>query len=81
MKQGLLWFDPDPEHTFREKVARAAARHLQKYGRMADTCCVHPSALGGDGTQKVGLVRVVPKHNVLRKHFWVGREESDAEKS
>jgi hypothetical protein len=72
MKVGLLWYDDDPARDMAEKVARAAAQHLAKYGVAADTCLVHPSALKGTGVREVEGVRVSPKHNVLPHHLWIG---------
>jgi hypothetical protein len=82
MKEGLLWYDDNPERDLAEKIGRAARRYRQKFGYSPDVCYVHPSALSGwstsDGNgkvQKMGGVCVSSKPSVLRHHFWVGREE------
>lgn len=73
MKAGLLWFD-DSDRVLAEKVVQAARRHREKYGDHANMCYVHPAALGGEGPQTVGRIRVAALPNVLRHHFWIGQE-------
>ncbi|MDY6877345.1 MAG: hypothetical protein SWK90_14235 [Chloroflexota bacterium] len=41
MKVGLLWFDDDGERGLEEKVARAARRYGEKFGRRANVCYVN----------------------------------------
>lgn len=73
MKVGLLWFDDNPDRDLAEKVRRAAQRYRQKFGKPANVCYVHPSALGDNSrVEKVGRVRVASKRSVLQHHFWVG---------
>lgn len=74
MKEGLLWYDDDPERALAEKIARAAQHYRQKFGAAPDTCYVHPSALSGK-TQQVGKLRIAALPSVLRYHFWLGREK------
>ena len=75
MKEGLLWFDADPKRDLAEKVARAADRYQFKFGRRPNLCQVNaaqwPQPVQCDG------VRVVPAHNVLRHHFWIGVEREE----
>lgn len=78
MKVGLLWYDDNPKRDLAEKVGRAAQRYKRKFGAAPDICCVHPSAFGDNGSDKVqmvGDVRVVSRPSVLRHHFWLGQEE------
>lgn len=76
MREGLLWYDDDPERDLAEKIGRAARRYRKKFGAPPDACYVHPSALKGNGKmQQVGHVRVTPLPSILRSHFWLGREE------
>jgi hypothetical protein len=74
MKKGLLWFDNDPVRSLEDKVERAVRRYREKYGRSANTCYVHLSALAE--ARDVGTVRVSPQKYVLRHHFFVGEEEA-----
>lgn len=45
MQSGLLWYDDDPQRTLEAKIGRAAERYREKYGRLPDTCYVHPQAV------------------------------------
>lgn len=75
MQEGLLWFDADPKRDLTDKVARAAERYRFKFGRRPNLCYVHPSVLER-GSVELNGVRLVPAHNVLKHHFWIGIEES-----
>ena len=73
MNTGLLWYDDDPATDLARKVARAAARHRQKYGCVPNTCYVNPAALDGNGKAiHVGPVTVTSRPSVLPHHFWIG---------
>jgi len=74
MQEGLLWFDSDPKRDLAEKVARAAARYQFKFGRRPNLCYVHTSMLDL-GSVELNGVRLMPAHNVLKHHFWIGIEE------
>jgi hypothetical protein len=45
MREGWLWFDNDQSRTVEEKVRRAAERYREKFGRVPNTCYVHPQAI------------------------------------
>lgn len=75
MQEGLLWFDADPKRDLADKVARAADRYQFKFGRRPNLCYVHSSMLDGSTVEFSG-VRLVPAHNVLKHHFWIGIEEA-----
>ena len=78
MHTGLLWYDDDPSTALAQKVARAAARHCQKYGLVPDVCFVHPAALEGNGkTLQVGPVQITSMPSVLRHHFWIGVQDGN----
>jgi hypothetical protein len=70
IQEGLLWFDDDPKRSVSDKIERAAARYLKKYGRSPDVCMVHPAHL----TKAVYIdgISVLPAKNVLPYHFWLG---------
>jgi hypothetical protein len=81
MQTGLLWYDDDPQRTLEAKISRAAQRYREKYGRLPDTCYVHPQVMaGGTGNDRAvglsdagnGSVRVVSAPYVLLNHFWLG---------
>jgi|PlaIllAssembly_1097288.scaffolds.fasta_scaffold2476880_2 hypothetical protein len=47
MQTGLLWYDDDPQRPLEAKISLAAERYRDKYGRLPDTCYVHPQAVAG----------------------------------
>ena len=71
MREGLLWFDPDPNVTPEAKLAAAAARFAERFGRPANCCHVHP-----DEQVTSPTIAVVADPAVRRHHYWVGRDES-----
>ena len=75
MREGLLWFDDDPERELREKVARAAARYKRKFGRAPNRCYVNERALD-DGDLQVGVIKVMSMPNILPHHFWLGIDDN-----
>jgi hypothetical protein len=73
MKQGLLWFDNDSKRSLEDKIAQAVARYVQKFGHEPNTCYVNPQMIGeGEDARISKQVRVVPAHNILPHHFWIG---------
>ena len=88
MKTGLLWYDGDPKRSFECKIERAASRYLEKYGRLPDTCYVHPQAVDGSRDKNIRLaypllnqpfsIRVRTAANVLLHHFWLGETEQQS---
>lgn len=77
-KTGMLWLDNDPARTLDDKVARAATRYQDKYGRQPTVCYVRPSALDGIEARQVGLVRLDVDKHTLPHHFLLC-EEATAE--
>jgi len=78
MKLGLLWYDDDPKRGLEEKIARAAQRYREKFGRMPNTCYVNPAMLGENALAS-GRVRVVPAENILPHHLWIGVSEGEGD--
>lgn len=86
MEIGLLWYDGDPKRPLEDKVGQAVERYREKYGRMPNTCYVHPLLVGDRSTDGLRLacrsrsaeavVRVLAAPNILVHHFWLG-EVSD----
>ena len=82
MITGMLWFDNDPKSALDEKIGRAAAYYLKKYGCAPTVCYVHPSMLVASGnsadlaslSKDICLSGVAVKANrsVLPNHFWIG---------
>lgn len=71
MKTGWMWYDKDPGRSIEEKITRATARYLAKFGRSPNTCYVNHLAVNGDGFT-VGKVKVLAASNILPHHFWLG---------
>ena len=79
MKEGLLWYDDDPQCDLAEKVSRAAKRYRHKFGMSPDVCYVHPSAVNASGEeQDINGVHVDSLMSVLRHHFWLGQEDAQS---
>ena len=83
MSQGLLWFD-NSSAPLAEKVSKAAAYFLKKYGRAPEVCLVNPATKmekseiqGSDG----GTINIRPFQSVLPNHLWIGIEETTTEES
>ncbi|MBI1877680.1 MAG: hypothetical protein HYR94_05525 [Chloroflexi bacterium] len=74
MKEGLLWFDNDPNCKLADKINRAVTRYQVKFGRRPTTCYVNNDDFDGQ-TDEVQGVRLRPVTDVRRHHFWVGVEQ------
>jgi hypothetical protein len=66
----MLWLDDDKKSSLDEKIRKAAAYYLEKYGQKPDICLVNQAMLGEE--KKVDAIQVQPANNVLPNHFWVG---------
>lgn len=71
MKIGMLWYDDSPRRSFQDKVAQAINYYRAKYGRLPNTCYVHPSCLPDEGDAACGL-KLVGAEDILPHHFWLG---------
>ncbi len=78
MEIGMLWFDDGPT-SLKDKVSQAAAFYEQKFGEKPTHCLVHPNTLNGSEGD-VGGVSVRKARNVMPNHYWIGIEETPAEK-
>ncbi len=73
MREGLLWFDNDPQRKMADKISQAATRYQVKFGRRPPICYLNAADLNGQPDEIKGIrLQAVP--NVLRHHFWVGVE-------
>ncbi len=72
MKVGLLWYDAGSK-ALTKKVTRAAKRYQERFGEQPNVCYVHPKTLP-NGACDVKGIRVLPSPQILRHHYWVGRE-------
>jgi hypothetical protein len=74
MKEGLLWFDKDPDRPLSDKVKRAALRYQARFHRPATVCYVNTADFEGQ-TASVNGIQLRPAGHVLRHHLWIGVEE------
>lgn len=68
----LMWFDDHPKHSLAQKVAEAAQRYLERFGRSPNTALVHPLDLPESVLDIPQAVRVTA--TVGRHTLWVGVE-------
>ncbi len=72
---GLLWYDSSVQD-LAVKVAAAAQRYRERFGKEPNVCYVHPSGLPTGECEVSGLrVRTAP--NVLRHHLWLSHEQGE----
>ncbi len=71
MREGLLWFDNDPQSKLTDKINRAAVRYQAKFGRRPTTCYVNAAEFN-DQIQEINGIRLRAMTNILRHHFWIG---------
>lgn len=70
MDVGMLWMDDDKKSSLDEKIRKAAAYYLEKYGQKPDLCLVNQAMLAEE--KNVDSIQVQPANNVLPNHFLVG---------
>src|SRR3989442_14078802 len=71
MKLGLLWYDADPRLTPKARLADAAGRYVERFGKPVNCCHVNPA----EQFDEAGIL-IVADPSVRRHHIWVGRDES-----
>lgn len=75
LRIGLVWFDNAADKSFSDKVLGAAAYFQHKYGKEAELCYVHPSAIAPFDEVQVGEhgeITVRGSRSVLPNHFFIG---------
>ncbi len=72
MRIGLLWYDAGTK-ALTDKVTKAAKRYHERFGEEANVCYVNPQTLS-EGACEVDGIQVLPSPQILRHHYWVGRE-------
>jgi hypothetical protein len=82
MKTGLLWYDADLQAGLPDRIARAAERYRQKFGRTPTLCYVNPAVLAGQAEPEVEVefrldgtsvrIQVIAAAHVLLHHYWLG---------
>ncbi len=76
MKIGMLWFDENPSMQLTSRVERATSYYKSKYGRLPNTCVLHPDTLGENDPATIPLVRVETSVKILPEHFWIGVDKT-----
>jgi hypothetical protein len=71
MREGLLWYDPDPRRPAADKIEDAARRFRERFGRAPNCCHLHPD----EGVGK-SSVHVVADARILRHHYWIGVDDT-----
>src|SRR3954454_1761682 len=71
MREGLLWYDPDPPRPAAEKIAGAARRFRERFGAALICCPLHPDADAGEAS-----VHVVTDPRILPHHYWIGVDDT-----
>ena len=69
---GLLWYD-NSKKPLAQKVAEAATRYRERFGREPNICYVNPADLPAS-EQHSGDIVIQTAPRVLRHHLWVSRE-------
>ncbi len=71
MREGLLWFDPNPRHSIQARVDAAMLRFLERFGVSANCCHVPPSEMFSHPALAIVADGAIRPHHLL-----VGRDES-----
>ena len=71
MREGLLWYDPDPRRPAADKIEDAARRFRERFGRAPNCCHLHPD----EGVGKAS-VHVVADARIPRHHYWIGVDDT-----
>lgn len=67
---GMLWLDDDKKTSFEDKVRKAAAYYLNKYGHKPSWCFVNPTMMS-DETAVDGMP-VKPRGSIQKHHLFLG---------
>lgn len=78
MNIGMLWFDNDPKTSFAQKVNKATAYYLNKYGKSPNMVFV---SIHQQNIENVAGVTIKQTRSVLPGHFWVGLDNDVQESS
>ena len=73
MKEGLLWFDNDPNHKLADKVKQAAVRYKVRMQCKPTICYVNVDDYS-DKTPKVNGIVLRPSITVRPNYLWIGVE-------
>jgi hypothetical protein len=74
MREGLLWFDKDPNRKIGDKISRAAERYQAKLQHKPTVCYLSIEDFSGE-VEEVNGIRLKPAHNIRPHHFLIGVEQ------
>jgi hypothetical protein len=74
VKEGLLWFDNDPNRKLADKISQAVTRYQVRFGRRPTTCYVNNLDVK-DSLEEINGICLRPVADVGRHHFWIGVEQ------
>ena len=75
MNVGMMWAFDDAKKPLEAQVEIAAQYYRVKYGKLPETCRVHPALLGGLAQVNVACISVKPMREILPGSLWMGMEE------
>lgn len=73
MKEGLLWYDNDPQRKLVDKVQQAARCYQAKLRHKPTVCYINAGEFNTK-IDKISGIHLKPATNVLPHHFFVGVE-------
>jgi len=83
MTSGMMWHD-NSSTPLAQKVAKAAAYYLKKYGHAPELCLVNPSMkIDSDTVNSASGNSITIRQSkiVLPDHLWIGVEEMPIEEA
>ena len=77
VREGLLWYDNDPQRKVVDKVSRAVERYRSKLRHKPTVCYLNVKDFDGDIEEGNGVF-LKPVSNILPHHFLIGVEATNA---
>lgn len=76
MKEGLLWFDNDPNLKLADKVKRAATCYRARLQHKPTVCYINAAEFDGQ-VDVINGICLKPAIYVQPDHYWVGVEQEN----
>lgn len=77
MREGLLWFDNNPNVELTDKIRQAAARYRVRLKQKPTVCYLNPNQLDGESGRVNGIQLKAAAY--IRPHYlWIGVENEAA---
>jgi len=73
MKEGLLWFDNDPQRKIADKIKQAAKRYQTRLHCKPTVCYVNAGEFDGK-IDEVDGIHLKPAANIRPHYLWIGVE-------